>query len=171
MTIDAKRFRNHVLIEWKVLIKKPEHKMDTAFFKTFNIIKTANDFQQITHALADYQSNGKDDEDFDTTFNLELHQKLIREIGAPWNWIHQFVDHNSSHSKSYNFCECISSDSVQQISALTEPFDTFIPKISGIGASIPDKNIQTFLNHLKTQVNDDGLIFPKYFKDSQCPME
>lgn len=173
VTLNAQPFRYRVLTEWKILIKKPKESENSDFMKTFNTIKTAKDFQQIIEAIQKYQcENTKNDKDTTDDLNIKLHEKLIFEIGAPWNWIYRFVSHNSSHIKSYNFCECIvqnASSKDETIAALNEPFECFVTQMPGIGSSISSETVQNFLNFIESQINDDGLMFPKHFNDTNCP--
>lgn len=167
MTFSAQYFQNLVAVGWQ-----NDSIMDPEFLKAFNIIKKAKDFQQIIQALKDYENQDKVKEDVDMNLNSKFQEKLIREIGSPWNWIYKFVTFNSSHLASYNFCECVSklSGSEDENSIiLAEPFSCFVAKMPGIGPTIAPETIDAFLTHLESRTNEDGLVYPKYFNEVNSP--
>lgn len=152
------------------MIKKPDVFAQSEMAKVFNTIKGTTNFEQIIQILNNCQDI-EEPTDFDNNLsNLEFHEKLIREIGAPWNWIYQFVKHSSSHTKSYNFCECSSDvNSENKIIPIEKlEFSCFVPKIPGVGSSFASQTIESNLNELKRRMNDDGLINPKIIKTIHC---
>lgn len=158
------------------MIKKPDEFAQSEFTKVFNAIKGTSNFEQIIQIL----SNGLKDQQIEGPHlenvpDLEFHEKLIREIGAPWNWVYQFVKHSSSHTMSYNFCECSSNVAVDAIDVTIpiEPFSCFVPQIPGVGSALTLQTIESNLNELKAQMDDDGFIKPKIIKTihSSAPIQ
>lgn len=148
------------------MIKKPDEFAQSEFTKVFNAIKGTTNFEQIIQILSNYQQI--EGPDFEPQSNLDFHEKLIREIGAPWNWIYQFVKHSSSHIKSYNFCECSSDVDSEDSVIPIEPFSCVVPQIPGVGSSLASQTIESNLNELKAHVDDDGLIDPKIIETIHC---
>lgn len=145
-----------------MMIKKPDEFAQSEFTKVFHAIKIATNFEQVIQTLKNCQPI--EGPDFEHLTNLEFHEKLIREIGAPWNWVYQFVKHSSSHIKSYNFCECSSDEDSKDVTIPIESFCCFVPQIPGVGSSLTSQTIESNLNELKAHMDDDGLINPKIIK-------
>lgn len=116
---------------------------------------------------------------------------VLREIGAPWSWMHQFALQNSI-SKSYNFVEKTELSNNEKVNA-EEPneehsmsvhgkstgfkakenicdFSCVVEPIPGIGGSISSATTQPFLAYLKHRSKDEnGMVFPRHFKEEDCP--
>lgn len=165
-TINVQRFKHFVLFGWKMMIKKPAEFAQSEFIKVFNAIKGTAHFEELIQILSNCQQI--EGPDFEHLSNLAFHEKLIREIGAPWNWVYQFVKHSSSHTKSYNFCECSSDVDSESVIIPIEPFSCFVPQISGVGLPLASQTIESNLNEFKAHMDDDGLINPKIIKTIHC---
>lgn len=171
LEVDARNFRYLLSTEWKKCIKKENP--NKKFQDSFDRIAQATEFQEIIDNLIDFGSNSMDDvfeENKNTIINSKLCYEIIRDIGAPWNWINQFVSFYSPHLKSYNFREChhheCSDDQIIEI----EPFVCKIAKIKGINKVIDPERMQIFLAYMKNcSIEKYGLIYPKHFKHSNCP--
>lgn len=144
------------------MIKKPNEFEQSEFTSVFNAIKKAQHFEQIVQILSNCQHI--EGPDFENLSNWEFHEKLIREIGAPWNWIYHFVKLSSSHTKSYNFCECSSDIDSKNVTIPMESFSCFVPQIPGVGSTLTSQTIVTNLNNLEAHIDDDGLVNPKIIK-------
>lgn len=176
--INAQHFRKKLIDEWKSCVKFVDAQ-ETSFSSTsieFDRIKQAMDFDQIIQALSEmpeideFNEVNEDDDNLkkdDTKWKYEI----IRRIGAPWNWIYQFVDHCSPRSRSYNFYEC-------QHKLYNKEYDENFDvsnfdelDLSGAGPIISSEVVDTFLNYAKNQaLENDGLISLKQVKEHEnCP--
>lgn len=97
-----------------------------------------------------------------------VHAELMREIGAPWNWLNQFVSLYLPQSKSFNFRECHHTDAVDQHIIRIEPHECAIGDCKGIGASVQPTKIESLLAYLHSNMAD-GLTDPTQFESSECP--
>lgn len=118
---------------------------------------------------------------------------VLREIGAPWSWMHQFALQNSV-SKSYNFVEKTDEELANNENVdADEPneedsiivhgkstgfkakenicdFSCVVEPMPGIGGHISSETTQQFLAYLKHRSKDEnGMVFPRHFKEKNCP--
>lgn len=143
----------------------------------FDRIKQAMEFSQIVQVLSEITdieklTENSDDNDHgindmekdDTAGKYEI----IRRIGAPWNWIYQFVDHSSPSLRSYNFYEC---QHLCYNKEYDEYFDGVELDISGVGPIISTEITDAFLNYAKSKAQEnDGVISLKQIKEyKNCP--
>lgn len=121
---------------------------------------------------------------------------VMHELGAPWSWMLDFVEHNAPTTKSYSFIEI--GDVAQQPVPYTTPIgvtarededvvsdlpraeslierdisqvDVVVPIMSGIGKPIQQSVVHDFLNYLRCRsIDENGMIFPRHFKEADCP--
>lgn len=135
-------------------------------------------------------SDGGDDED-------KIDQSIVmHDLGAPWSWMLEFVEHNSPAIKSYNFVEI--GDGGDQFAPYATPVDTGVhaddevisdvskvdnlierntnqvdvgvPIMPGIGKPIQQGVVHDFQNYLRGRaIDENGMIFPRHFKEADCP--
>lgn len=169
--INTQNFYNLLSNEWKKCIKKEA--ADTKFQKAFDKIIKSTEFHEIIQNLVDYESDAQNEiveETKDTKITFKLQYEIIREIGAPWNWINQFISLRFPHLKSYNFRECHHLDSNDSQLIETESFTCKIPEFKGIGKTVEPEIIEKFLDYMKMRsIDTNGLIHPNYFKDRNSP--
>lgn len=120
----------------------------------------------------------------------------MHELGPPWSWMFEFVEHNSPAIKSYNFTE--SDNGGQQCVPYVTPVDVGIHEdddmppdlaraevlierntgqvdvdvsiMPGIGKPIQQEIVHDFLNYLRCRsIDENGMIFPRHFKEADCP--
>lgn len=110
--------------------------------------------------------------------NDDMQKDIILEIGAPWNWIYQFVAHNSPQLKSYNFIEAEEIKKEEEASVSSnvdekteeDAFLGVVPKMDGVGSTISKEVVTEFLDYLKSRsTKENGLIFPQMFQETDCP--
>lgn len=177
--INAQNFRKNLINEWKSCVKfvDAQETSTSSVSVDFDRIKQAMTFNKIIQALSEIpeidkfnENNNENDDDLkkdDTKWKYEI----IRRIGAPWNWIYQFVDHCSPLSRSYNFYEC---QHKLYNKEYDENFDVsnFIElDMSGAGPFILTEVTDTFLNYAKTKaLENDGIISLKQIREHEnCP--
>lgn len=172
--INAQIFRNQLLTEWKVCVKFSEVQETPPISSHFDRIKVSANFDEMIQALSEIQIDAPNKENDDDKKVKEIDAKwkyeIIRRIGAPWNWIYQFVDHYLPHSRSYNFHECqhklFASESLENLELPN--FTAF--DMSGAGPAIPKEVTNEFLNFIKLMAHEnDGMVSPKYFWEENCP--
>lgn len=119
---------------------------------------------------------------------------VMHELGAPWSWMFEFVEHNSA-KKSYNFIEIgeIELPSVPNGTMVDADFrvqdvdtdlahagslidrdaiqvDADVPAMPGIGKPIKPGDVHDFLNFLRYRsIDENGMVFPRHFKEADCP--
>lgn len=121
---------------------------------------------------------------------------VLRELGAPWSWMFDFVEHNAPATKSYSFIEIgevaqqpvpyttpigdtarevedVDSD-LPRVESLIErdisQVDVVVPIMSGIGKPIQQGIVHDFLKYLRCRaIDENGMIFPRHFKEADCP--
>lgn len=175
--ISTHKLRNAVLSEWKKRVDKPNVNPNVED-EVFNAVMRSTDFEQLIEALQQSEKT-MDDVDGEIEIDEQMQMIAIREIGAPFNWIHQFLVHNSSQFMSYNFIEAASesdhelhnhdTDAVASGSQ-SNTFAGTIPQMPGVGPAIPPETMQKFLEYLKLRCyTTNGLVFPQYFSESDCP--
>lgn len=179
--INAQNFRTKLIEEWKECVKftDAQETSTSSISVDFDRIKQALDFNQIVRALSKTpetdqfnENNTESDEDSDTKKgDTKWKYEIIRRIGAPWNWIYQFVEHCSPLSRSYNFYEC-------QHKLYNKEYDEHFDvsncndlNISGAGPIVSTKITEAFLRYAKTKAQgNDGVISLKQIKQEQnCP--
>lgn len=121
---------------------------------------------------------------------------IMHELGAPWSWMYDFIEHNSPTIKSYSFIEIVDDEeqsvpnvtpietkvdkSVDVMSDLSRAkslierdaneFDVDVPIMPGIGQPIQQEVVNDFLNYLRYRaIDENGMIFPRHFKETLCP--
>lgn len=177
--VNAQNFRKRLLDEWKACVKfvDAQETSSSSISVDFDRIKQAMEFAQIIQTLSELPktdtSNEQNEDDGDDLKkdNTKCKYECIRRIGAPWNWVYQFVDHYSPLAKSYNFHECQHDlynkehdeyFDVSQLSALD---------VSAAGPIISTEIVDTFLSHAKMNaLENDGIISLKQIKQHEnCP--
>lgn len=177
--INAQNFRKKLIDEWKACVKfvDAQEISTSSISSDFDRIKQAMEFSQIIQKLSELpeidksNENNEDDDDDLKKNNTKWKHEIIRRIGAPWNWIYQFVDHCSPLAKSYNFYECQHKlynkeyDEDFDVSTLTEV------DISAAGPIVSTEVTRTFLNYAKNKaMENDGIISLKQIKQYEdCP--
>lgn len=169
--INAQNFRMKLIDEWKACVKftDAQETSPSSIAIDFDRIKKAIDFNEIIQAL----SKLKPEIDTENMKNDDAKRKyeIIRRIGAPWNWIYQFVDHCSPLLRSYNFYECQHKLNNEEHD---EDFDVSVCTdldMSGAGPIISTEISDAFLNYAKANAQEnDGVISLRQLKDhSNCP--
>lgn len=177
--INAQNFRKKLIDEWKVCVKfvDAQENSSSSISIDFDRIKQATDFTQIIQVLTELpeidttNEINEDDVDDLKKDNTKWKHEIIRRIGAPWNWIYQFVDHCSPLAKSYNFNECQHKlynkeyDEHFDISKFTEV------DVSAAGPILSTEITDTFLSYAKTKaLENDGIISLKQIRQYEnCP--
>lgn len=172
--INAQHFRTELLTEWKACVKFSDGPSDSSISVDFDRMKETNNFDELIQVLSELQTNTKNtvinDDGAMKEINAKWKYAIIRRIGAPWNWIYQFVDHYLPFWRSYNFYEChhklFASESLKnlEISNLPEL------DIVGAGTVIPPEITDEFLDFIKIKAREnDGMISPEFFTDEKCP--
>lgn len=177
--INAQNFRKSLIDEWKACVKFVDAKeiSTSSISSDFDRIKQAMEFTEIIQKLSELpkidksNENNEDDDDDLKKNNTKWKHEIIRRIGAPWNWIYQFVDHCSPLARSYNFYECQHKlyneeyDEHFNVSNMTEL------DMSAAGPIISTEITDTFLNYAKVKaLENDGIISLKQIKQYEdCP--
>lgn len=182
--INAQHFRLKLIDDWKECVKFTD-RQDTSSSSSsssssisidFDRIKQAMDFAEIVEALSKLPESDQFDENdtkADDLKNDDMKQKykIIRRIGAPWDWIYQFVDHCSPLLRSYNFYEC-------QHKLYNKEYDEYFDvskcddlDVSGAGPTISTQITDAFLHYAKANAQEnDGIISLTQIKEHQdCP--
>ncbi|XP_031624239.1 ropporin-1-like [Contarinia nasturtii] len=161
--INAQKFRNDLINDWKICVNFSDKK-DDSISLIFNRIKVSTNFDEIIKILSE-RNVGDDIESNDSQWKCEI----IRKIGAPWNWIYQFVNHYRPNSQSYNFYECQHTLENRFRENLTPPIwkSSCMP---GIGSTVALDVRDAFLSYVNSKaIENNGMINPTNFKDEQCP--
>lgn len=168
--INAQIFRNQLLTEWKACVKFSGVQETPAISSHFDRIKDSVNFDEMIQALTDIQIDAQNDDKVVKEIDAKWKYEIIRRIGAPWNWIYQFVDHYLPHSRSYNFHECQHKlFATESLANLKLPNFTAID-MSGAGPAIPTEVANEFLSFIKLNAHEnDGMMSPKYFWEENCP--
>ncbi|XP_055295743.1 uncharacterized protein LOC129565193 [Sitodiplosis mosellana] len=172
--INAQHFRNGLIEEWKACVKFDDEQSNPSISSAFDRIKTTVTFTETIQVLSKISSDSENDKITDEnamkSIDSNWKYEVIRRIGAPWNWIYQFVDHYLPNLRSYNFYECQHKlESMEPIEKL-DALHLKAPNIPGIGSTIPVEVTNAFMNYLQAKaMENDGLISPKYFKEENCP--
>lgn len=160
-------------MEWKSCVGFPNNQNDTTASEHFDRIKKAVTFAEIIQALSDIQSdaNGEDEIDDIKVTDSKWKYEIIRRIGAPWNWIYQFVDHHAPGTKSYNFYECEHKlESIGHLEEMDEPLPFTHLNLTWTKSAIPAEVTNEFLNFANAKaIENDGLFSPNLFTDEKCP--
>lgn len=121
---------------------------------------------EISSEVKDDNSDSEMVESNDAKWKYEI----IRRIGAPWNWIYQFVDHYTPGSKSYNFYECEHKlHSIEHLENM-EPLTFTDLTIPAIGSPISTEITREFIEFAESKaIENDGLVSPTFFTDEKCP--
>lgn len=175
--ITAQDFRKKLIDEWKACVKfvDAQETSSSSIWVDFDRIKQTMDFTQIIQALSELpkidtlnQTNDDDDLKKDDT---KWKYDIIRRIGAPWNWIYQFVDHCSPLAKSYNFYECEHKLYNQEYDEYFDASNFDELNVTGAGTTISAEITDTFLNFAKIKaLQNDGIISLKRIKEHEnCP--
>lgn len=131
---------------------------------------------------------------FDAKINA-IERNVIKEIGAPWSWMHQFAIQNTE-LRSYNFLEKAAEKNsesfvdnndneldtdnydddtgtmigVKATNNIACDFNCVVEPIPGIGGLISIQTTQQLLNYLKYRSKDEnGMVFPRHFREENCP--
>lgn len=114
----------------------------------------------------------------------ENESKVVHELGAPWSWMLEFVEHNSPASKSYSFVELLPNADLEAspgplttpvasmgyVSIVTPAKPVVVREMPGIGKAIQQETIDDFINYLRCRsIDENGMIFPRHFKEPGCP--
>lgn len=139
-----------------------------------------------------FKKNAAND-DGDENDKIDL-SAVMHELGAPWSWMFEFVEHNSA-KRSYNFIEIggIEPPSVPNATMVDADFhahdvdsdlahegslidrnasqvDADVPTMPGIGKPIKPGDVHDFLNFLRYRsIDENGMVFPRHFKEAECP--
>lgn len=175
--IDVRKFRHGLIDDWKSCV----HSNDVAnsnqsLFDDFERVKRAMSFAEIIEALKEietkHDSTESNDDNVLTSKAVASKWKvrIINQIGAPWKWIHQFVDHNSPHLQSYNFSECPFKlkfkNRIEDIRMITIR-EQYVP---GIPSAVPVEIRAAFLSYVVSKaIENDGMVSMKCLKSHQCP--
>jgi hypothetical protein len=116
-----------------------------------HVIKCSNDFESVVMIVKNLKCDADDDDDDedenvarrnDGKLNDALrglsqeieecakisiaqeHCDMLREIGAPWNWLHNFTSHNCRY-KSYNFLENSALKSAETIAVTADDVEDY----------------------------------------------
>lgn len=125
-------------------------------------------------------ANSDDEKDIQDQLNV------MHELGAPWSWMFEFVEHNAPASKSYNFIEIcgmetadvpyvspivldgphnenaenaeIASDlpDTESIERKSSQVDANVPIMPGIGKSTSEAIAHEFLNYVRYRSIDEN---------------
>lgn len=171
--INARKFRTQLITEWKTCVKFIEAQDTPSSFVSMNFdrIKQAMDFAQIIQILSELAEINEFDENEDDESVLKKDDtkwkyEIIRRIGTPWNWIYQFVDHCSPHSRSFNFYECKHKLYNKEYDEHFDVSNCVGLDISGAGPIIPTEITDAFLNYARTKaLENDGVISLKQIKE------
>lgn len=122
---------------------------------------------------------------------------VMHELGAPWSWMFEFVEHNKPANKSYNFIEIGEideqkdephatpvgddnreiDDTAAGVAHANNSFerdnnqvDVDVPVMPGVGGPIQKRIASDFINYLRGRsIDENGMIFPRHFKEADCP--
>lgn len=182
--IHAQHFRNKLINEWKSCVNFNDvdcpHIVNSSISTSFDSIKAATTFGKLIQLLSEISSDTDDDNvDENQMESTESNWKyeIIRQIGAPWNWIYEFVSQCQPKSHSYNFHECKheleNTELLIDMNTLTSFETANIPSGIRLSSSSPISShiIEAFLNYAKVKaMENDGLIYySKDFKAENCP--
>lgn len=168
--INLHNFRNQLIDDWKSCVNFIDE--PTSIVKTFNRIKTATTFDELIQLLSEVDSNVNIDEETQTeNIDTKWKYEIIRRIGAPWNWIYQFVNHYQPCSFSYNFYECQHKLEKNELLESTEMPAIETKRIAGVNSTpIPIDVRNTFMDYIQLKATEnDGMVFSKMFEDQNCP--
>lgn len=98
----------------------------------------------------------------------KVYIELMREIGAPWSWINEFISLYRPQKKSFNFRECYHTETVDQHILRIEPYECSVADCKGIGVPVQQEKIESLLAYLQSNTVN-GLIDPTLFEDAACP--
>lgn len=126
---------------------------------------------QICSEVNSYAYDGDEyTQNSDSITDFKWKYEIIRNIGAPWNWIYQFFDHGQPNLRSYNFYECQHKFVTTKNDKSGENLNFSSLNVPGIGLPIPDETTMSFLNFVKVKARENnGLISPKCFSENDCP--
>lgn len=155
-------------------MKFPDEQSDSSISAAFDRIKRTVTFPEMIQVLSEITSNSEHNENSDQNavkvIDSMWKYEIIRRIGAPWNWIYQFVDHFLPNLRSYNFYECQHKVENAEIAEKLNAMNLKLPEIPMIGPKIPVEVTNAFINHVeKIAIENDGLVSPKYFTEENCP--
>lgn len=168
--INAHNFRKELINEWRACMKFTiGDPTSSSISFIFDRIKTAMSFAEIIRILSNAKIPSDDENQLDDNDSKWMY-KIIRKIGAPWNWIYQFVDQCRPNSQSYNFIECQCKRENMEFIPNVQSFNFKSASIPGIGTSVSPIVTDTFLNYVESKaMGNNGMIIPEYFKDEKCP--
>lgn len=161
-----------MVTEWKTCVKFPDAEQTDPISFHFDRIKECESFVEIIQALSEIpdEAQGTQDDGIVKEIDGKWKYEIIRQIGAPWTWIYQFVDHHLPYSRSYNFYECQHKlASAESLEHLILPNYTVFD-MTAAGPTIPNEITNEFLKFIKMNAHkNDGMVSPKYFRDENCP--
>lgn len=172
--INAQPFRKELIEEWKACVKFTDEQSNPTTLTGFDRIKTTVTFTEIIQVLSEISfnltNNGNKDQNSMEITDANWKYDIIRKIGAPWNWIYQFVDHYQPSMRSYNFFECQHEREVMEPLTNLENLNFTASGIPGVGPIIAVDVMDAFINFVQSKaMKNDGIVSPAYFKDENCP--
>lgn len=166
LEINAVHFRRMMLIEWRNYAR--EETSGSHFHEIFSCIARANRFDEIITVLGKYEKDANTPDEKIDTIDPKLYAEIVREMGASWMWIDQFVSLHSPHLKSYNYRECYHTDTMALCLSEVEPKKSILTEYKGIGASVEPQIIEKFLIYFESQATHE-MIDPTQLENIDCP--
>lgn len=169
--ISTENFRKSFLIEWKKFIKphNNDSKKTIKFNNAFDAFQKSIDFDNLISILKEnhlFEVNETIPLDKMDDFQ-KMHSIILRELGAPWYWIFDFVVHSSPERKSYNFIELAPGQVDNENEAVNDDTEG---EDDDMNISGDNENAHKFIEYLKIHsIESNGMVYPHLFRNLDCP--